>query len=213
MPYGRDGPSTRVRVFEWLDLIRVPVVVSSYLSHRNSHPSYVARHPVAVLAAERRLRGMASDRPRRLLLHREASPLSRGDLERRLLSSSELSVYDFDDALQWHWGAGGVLRRLAPKGPKAFMAVRHADRVIAGNPVLAEWASAHNDDVIVIPVACRSPRTVRRPTTSCTSHRVSAGSGRRETRGFAARGASPARSAPPNRRAADAHQLDAADPR
>ncbi len=63
---------------------------------------------------------MASDRPRRLLLHREASPLSRGGLERRLLSSSEFSIYDFDDALQWDYGAGGRLRRLAPKAPKAL---------------------------------------------------------------------------------------------
>jgi hypothetical protein len=29
MPHGRDGPSTRVRVFEWLDRIRVPAVVGS----------------------------------------------------------------------------------------------------------------------------------------------------------------------------------------
>lgn len=163
MPYGRDGSSARVRVFEWLDRIRAPVVVSSYLSHRNSSPSYVARHPVDVLNAERRLRRMASDRPQRLLLHREASPLSRGDLERRLLSSSEFAVYDFDDALQWDWGAGGLLRRLAPKAPKAFIAVQHADRVIAGSPVLAEWASQHNKDVILIP-SCVSPASYRQKT-------------------------------------------------
>jgi glycosyltransferase involved in cell wall biosynthesis len=160
MPYGREGSCTRVRVFEWLDRIRVPVVVSSYLAHRNSSPSYVARHPVAVLAAERRLRRMASARPQRLLLHREASPLSRGDLERRLLSNSEFAVYDFDDALQWDWGAGGLLRRLAPKAPKALIAVQHADRVIAGSPVLAEWASQHNEDVVLIP-SCVSPASYR----------------------------------------------------
>jgi glycosyltransferase involved in cell wall biosynthesis len=159
-PHGRHGPSTRVRVFEWLDRIRVPVVVSSYLSHGHSHPSYLARNPVGVLAAERRLRAMARDRPQRLLLHREASPLSRGDLERRLLSSSELAVYDFDDALQWDWGGGSPYRCLAPKAPKTFLAVRHADRVIAGNPGLAEWASRHNSDVIVIP-SCVSPASYR----------------------------------------------------
>lgn len=163
MPHGRTGPSTRVRVFEWLDRIRAPVTVSSYLSHRNSSPSHVARHPVAVLAAERRLRRIASDRPQRLLLHREASPLSRGELEQRLLSRAELAVYDFDDALQWDWGAGGRLRRLAPKAPKAFIAVRHADRVIAGSPVLAEWAAQLNPDVIVIP-SCVSPASYRQKT-------------------------------------------------
>jgi glycosyltransferase involved in cell wall biosynthesis len=159
-PYGREGPSSRVRVFEWLDRIDEPRVVSSYISHRNASPSEVARHPLAVLAAELRLRGMVAARPRRLLLHREASPLSRGDLERRLLSSSEFSVYDFDDALQWDWGAGRRIRRMAPKAPKALIAAQTADRVVAGNPVLAEWAAEHSRDVVVIPT-CVAPEYYR----------------------------------------------------
>jgi glycosyltransferase involved in cell wall biosynthesis len=138
----------------------VPSVLSSYISHRNADPSYLALHPVAVLNAERRLRQIASDRPRHLLLHREASPLSRGDLERRLLSSSEHAVYDFDDALQWDTGQGMPHRRLAPKAPKALMAVQHADHVIAGNPILADWASGHNRNVSVIP-SCVSLESYR----------------------------------------------------
>jgi glycosyltransferase involved in cell wall biosynthesis len=160
-PYGRNGPSSRVRVFEWLDRVAVPRVLSSYISHHNASPSELARRPAAVLAAERRLRRMAGDRPRRLLLHREASPLSRGGLERRLISASELSVYDFDDALQWDFGGGGVFRRIAPKAPKAHIAVKTADRVIAGNPVLAEWAAQYNHDVVVIP-SCVAPDSYRR---------------------------------------------------
>lgn len=162
-PYGRKGPSSRVRVFEWLDRIAEPRVVSSYISHHNASPSEVARHPVAVLAAERRLRRMAAQRPERLLLHREASPLSRGDLERRLLSTAAFSVYDFDDALQWDWGAGGRLRRIAPKAPKALIAAQTADRVVAGNPLLAEWAAEHTHDVVVIP-SCVAPDRYRRKT-------------------------------------------------
>lgn len=163
-PYGRKGGSSRVRVFEWLDRIAEPRVVSSYISHHNANPFEVARHPVAVLAAERRLRRMAGQRPERLLLHREASPLSRGDLERRLLSSSVFSVYDFDDALQWDWGArGGRLRRIAPKAPKALIAAQTADRVVAGNAVLAEWAAEHSQDVVVIP-SCVAPDRYRRKT-------------------------------------------------
>jgi glycosyltransferase involved in cell wall biosynthesis len=162
-PYGRNGASSRVRVHEWLDRVSTPRVLSCYLSGHNASASEVARHPAAVLAAERRLRGMAAERPRRLLLHREASPLSRGALERRLISGSEFSVYDFDDALQWDWGAGSVLRRMAPKAPKALLAVRSVDRVIAGNPVLAEWASQHNHDVVVIP-SCVAPGAYERKT-------------------------------------------------
>ena len=155
-PYGRKGGSSRVRVFEWLDRIAEPRVVSSYISHHNASASEVASHPVAVLAAERRLRRMAAQQPERLLLHREASPLSRGALERSLLSSSGFSIYDFDDALQWDWGAGSRLRRIAPKAPKTLIAAQTADRVVAGNPVLAEWAAEHNRDVVMIP-SCVAP--------------------------------------------------------
>ena len=161
-PYGRKGPSSRVRVYEWLDRIAEPRVVSGYISHHNASPSEVAKHPGAVLAAELRLRRMAAHRPEHLILHREASPLSRGDLERRLLSASAFSVYDFDDALQWDWG-GHRLRQLAPKPPKALIAAQTADRVVAGNAVLAEWAAEHCADVVVIP-SCVAPDRYRRKT-------------------------------------------------
>jgi glycosyltransferase involved in cell wall biosynthesis len=162
-PYGRQGGSSRVRVFEWLDRISAPAILSSYISHWNASPSHLARHPRAVLAAERRLRAMASSRPDRLLLHREASPLSRGKLERRLLARAEFAVYDFDDALQCDWGAGGFSRQWAPKAPKAHLAVQQADRVIAGSPVLADWASQHNADVVLIP-SCVAPDAYRQKT-------------------------------------------------
>ena len=155
-PYGRDGPSSRVRVFEWLDRDATDARVSSYVSHRNAGPRHLLGHPLAVLAAERRLRRFAAATGEPLLLHREASPLSRGGLERRLLTRPALTVYDFDDALQWDRGDGGLYRRWAPKAPKALLAVTRADRVIAGNAVLADWASGHNPDVRVIP-SCVDP--------------------------------------------------------
>ena len=159
-PYGREGPSSRVRVFEWLDRISGPVDVSSYVSHRNASPSYLARHPLEVVTAERRLRLMASRTSEPLLLHREASPLSRGELEQRLLARPAFTAYDFDDALQWDTGEGSLYRRFAPKSRKALIAVRHADRVIAGNDVLADWAADHNDDVVIVP-SCVAPDAYR----------------------------------------------------
>lgn len=162
-PYGRQGPSSRVRVFDWLDRTAISTAVSSYVSHHNSSPRYLARHPLAVLEAERRLRRMATDRSHPLLLHREASPLSRGALERRLLSRAEFTAYDFDDALQWDTGSGPLYRRWAPKAPKATIGARYADRVIAGNAVLAEWASGLNRDVVVIP-SCVAPDSYRQKT-------------------------------------------------
>jgi glycosyltransferase involved in cell wall biosynthesis len=151
-------------VFEWLDRAGVGFVLSSYLSLHDARPSALLRRPAALAAAELRLRELAAVRWRRLFLHREASPLSRGEEERRLLTRSEFSVYDFDDALQWDYGDGGLLRRLAPKATKTCVAVHCADRVIAGNPVLADWASQHHRDVVVIP-SCVAPDDYIRKTT------------------------------------------------
>ncbi|MEU6354141.1 glycosyltransferase [Streptomyces sp. NPDC047072] len=167
-PYGRIGGSSRVRVFEWLDRTSMAFTVSSYLSLPDARPSRLVRRPVSLLRAELRLRDIAAGRSRRLLLHREASPLSRGWWERRLLTRSEFSVYDFDDALQWDHGAGGWVRRLAPKAEKVDVAMRCADRVIAGNAVLADWASQHHPDVVVIP-SCVEPDDYT-PKTSYTVH-------------------------------------------
>jgi glycosyltransferase involved in cell wall biosynthesis len=116
----------------------------------------MATHPVQVVAAETALRGLARSKPQRLLLHREASPLSRGALEASLIAAAEFSVYDFDDALQWDVGEGGRLRRLAPKSLKTLVAARTATRVVAGNAVLADWASRHARDVLIIP-SCVAP--------------------------------------------------------
>jgi glycosyltransferase involved in cell wall biosynthesis len=160
-PYGRNGPSSRVRVYEWLDRLDEPHAVSGYIGHHNADPAYLARHPCRIARAERRLRRFAAAEPETLLLHREASPLSRGGLERRLLSASRFAVYDFDDALQWDHGEGGIVRRLAPKSRKALIGAQTADRVVAGNPVLAEWASEHCRDVVMIP-SCVAPERYRR---------------------------------------------------
>lgn len=160
-PYGPGAGSSRVRVFQWLALVADKFRVSSYLSRRDARPSQLARRPVAVARAECGLRELAEARPRRLLLHREASPLSRGGLEQDLLRRARFGVYDFDDALQWDHGEGGWARRLAPKAGKALAAVRCADRVIAGSPVLAEWASEHHRDVRLIP-SCVLPEAYER---------------------------------------------------
>lgn len=166
-PYGRGAGSARVRVFEWLDLLDgepgSEFVVSNYLARSDARPAQLARRPAAVARAELRLRELAQARPHRLLLHREASPLSRGGLEQRLITRADFAVYDFDDALQCDHGSGGLARRLAPKAAKALTAVRCADRVVAGSPVLAEWASGFHRDVRVIP-SCVTPSAYLRKT-------------------------------------------------
>jgi glycosyltransferase involved in cell wall biosynthesis len=150
-PYGRSAGSSRVRAFSWVDRTRLHIQTHSYLSGHNADPRQLMTGPRRVLQAELELRMLARSRPQWLLLHREASPLSRGGLETDLLASADLAIYDFDDALYCDWGAGPRWRRLAPKAPKALAAARRADRVIAGNEVLADWASQIARDVVVVP--------------------------------------------------------------
>lgn len=155
-PYGRSGASARVRVLEWVERLGIEARAFDYLGLPHSRPWTLLREPAALLAAERRIRHLAARPTELLLLHREASPLSRGGLEAGLLAAAAHGVYDFDDALQWDHGRGPIPRRVAPKAGKCLAAVRAADRVVAGNALLADWACEWAKDVVVIP-SCVDP--------------------------------------------------------
>jgi hypothetical protein len=158
LPYGPEAASARIRVFGWLEHLGLPASVHSYVGRANARAGTLLRRPRATADAERRLR-LAARRPYgRVLLHREASPLSDGSVEERILRSAAFSVYDIDDATQWDWGNGHPVRRMIPKGSKTIRAAQHADRVIAANNELAEWASCWARDVVIIP-SCVSPKS------------------------------------------------------
>jgi glycosyltransferase involved in cell wall biosynthesis len=156
MPYGRAAASARIRVFGWLEHLRLPAYVHCYIGQADTGPSTIMRRPLAVLSAERDLRRTDEHLDGRVLIHREASPFSRGEVERALFSKASLSVFDFDDAMHWDWGASSLVRRLLPKAGKTIEAVRRADRVIAGNAFLADWASCWSRETLVIP-SCIEP--------------------------------------------------------
>jgi glycosyltransferase involved in cell wall biosynthesis len=150
-PYGRGAGSSRVRVFSWIEHTQLSIHVHSYLSRHNADPRQLLKQPRRMLAAEHDLRGLVARRPEWLLLHREASPLSRGRLESSLLAAADFAVFDFDDALFEDHGDGALWRRMAPKAPKVLAAAKQADRVIAGNDILADWASQVAREVVVVP--------------------------------------------------------------
>jgi glycosyltransferase involved in cell wall biosynthesis len=158
LPYGPEAASARIRVFGWLEHLGIPASVHSYVGRANARAGTLLRRPVSTAEAERRLRLAARGRHRHVLLHREASPLSDGSVEERILGSAAFSVYDIDDATQWDWGDGHPVRRMIPKGAKTIRAAQHADRVIAANNELAEWASCWARDVVVVP-SCVSPES------------------------------------------------------
>jgi hypothetical protein len=141
-PYGSSADCSRVRVFECLHKAGADFAISIYVS---------------------RIREFAARRWQGLILKCEASPLSRGESERRLVLSSDFSVHDFDDARQWDYGAGGLLRRPGPKADKVRSTGDSADRIIAGKAVVANPASRHHRDVVVIP-SCGAPEAYARKT-------------------------------------------------
>ena len=104
-----------------------------------------------------------SDSP--VLLLRNAAKISRGQLESRLLRSGCPGIYDLDDALPWDdgnlAGHGAFWKRPWPRSLIATRAASAADRVIAGNDTLAEWAAQHCRDVVVVP-SCVEPTDYER---------------------------------------------------
>jgi glycosyltransferase involved in cell wall biosynthesis len=153
--YGRVAGSSRVRVYDWLEYLGLPIDVSSYLNMSSNRASVLARHPVEIVKAEARLRKqIESVSAQTVLISRQASPFSNGAVEERLLANAERGVYDFDDALMYAplsatervWSKRRIWRR----------SVEQADIVIAGNEYLAEAALQHNHEVVIIP-SCVSP--------------------------------------------------------
>jgi glycosyltransferase involved in cell wall biosynthesis len=156
MPYGPEAASARIRVYGWLEHLAIPASVHSYLGRANARAGTLLRRPVSTAEAESELRRAARNRHEHVLLHREASPLSNGSIEERLLRTAVQSVYDIDDAMQWDWGNGHAVRRMIPKAAKTIRATRRADRVVVANTELAEWASCWARDVVLIP-SCVDP--------------------------------------------------------
>lgn len=153
-PYGTGGASSRARVYDWLSWTGIDATVASYIGTRNHQPRTLQRNIRKVLAAEVGLHRLKRQHRRHLLLHRQASPFSRGGIEAALLRSAQHSVYDFDDALQWQQNVGAG-HWLFSKAATCRAAVATADRVVAGNEVLADWATGYARDVIVIPTCVR----------------------------------------------------------
>ncbi|MEO8828659.1 hypothetical protein, partial [Lapillicoccus sp.] len=107
-PYGRTGGSSRVRVYDWLDHLGLCAQVHAYRGSSDNRPRALLRDPLRTARAEVSTRRVATSGS--LLVSREASPLSTGRLESRLLRSAGHGVYDVDDALFHDTGSG--VRRL-----------------------------------------------------------------------------------------------------
>lgn len=148
-PYGHDAASARVRVYQWLHRLPMhPNEVHPYTDGSDNSPRTLLLRLPQVVQSEVRARAMSN--LDRVLVHREISPLSRGGLETRIAKDARMSILDFDDALFLD-DRSGVPGLLTSKGPKTRRSISAYDRVVAGNRLLAEWASRHVGDVRVVP--------------------------------------------------------------
>lgn len=154
--YGHQAASTRVRLHDWFSYLGIQPEVYEYVGFADNRPGRLLRHPVDVLAAERHIRRLRTAGST-VLLSREATPFSRGEVEERLLGEADWGVFDFDDALFVDVGGS---RRFSMPEVKCARSVRGADVVVAGNDYLANWASDHNSAVRVIP-SCIDPNDYR----------------------------------------------------
>ena len=159
-PYGRRAGSSRVRVYEWIDLLGIDATVHAFTDEHEAGFRQIARHPLRSLQRHRQLAATEIGPCEIVMIHRELSPFSNGRAEERLLRAGAHGILDLDDGLQWDWGQGGRARRFQPKSPKILRMARAADLVIAGNDLIAEWAAQHARKVLVIP-SCVDPSQYR----------------------------------------------------
>ena len=151
--YGPTAASTRVRLNDWFRFLGIEATRHSYAGLNNNRPQSISAHPAAIARAEFALRRLDVS-GQRVVLSREASPFSRGDVEERLLRQAANGVYDFDDAL---FDDQSPIRRLLGTQDKCRRAAAAADVVLAGNDYLANWVARHSKDVRVVP-SCIDPR-------------------------------------------------------
>lgn len=154
--YGRQGASTRVRLYDWFDHLALAPRVHNYAGNADNQPGTLLRFLPTVLAAEVKLRSLVSElSDSTLIISKQASPFSSGHLEERLLTAAAHSVYDFDDALY----AQDNVRRTSSMWSKRdvwLRAIRAADVVLAGSEWLAEEAEKHVSNVTIVP-SCVEP--------------------------------------------------------
>jgi glycosyltransferase involved in cell wall biosynthesis len=151
--YGPTAASTRVRLSDWFRFLGIEATHHCYAGLTNNRPSSIASHAAKVVRAELSLRRLDLT-DQRVILSREASPFSRGQIEERVLRTAAHGAYDFDDAL---FHDQSPIRRVLRSQDKCRRAVAAADVVIAGNDYLANWAQGHSKDVRLIP-SCIDPR-------------------------------------------------------
>jgi glycosyltransferase involved in cell wall biosynthesis len=145
VPYPASNSSVRTRALHWIDRLVATGTVD--------------RDEVVVHGPGFERTSGRPDGP--VLLVRNARRITRGGIEARWLTGGSPGVYDLDDGLAWDdgnlAGLGRWWKRPFPRSLVARRAAAAADRVIAGNEIIADWAAAWCDDVRIVPT-CVEPQ-------------------------------------------------------
>jgi glycosyltransferase involved in cell wall biosynthesis len=159
VPYPTLGASPRLRVEQYIPSLRtdgIDVTVSPFFDDAAFRSLYLpGRYVTKALGVIRGAlrRGWDIARAGRydiVLVHRESAPIGPPLFERSLAARRIPYLFDFDDAI--------FLRAIHPSNrsfgwlrrTNAVEVARRAALVIAGNEYLAEWARAHNPNVIAL---------------------------------------------------------------
>ncbi|MHA1937812.1 MAG: glycosyltransferase family 4 protein [Candidatus Thorarchaeota archaeon] len=174
VPYPIDGPSTRYRVWQYLPYLQSqgieptvrPFVDSSAFYELLYRNGYLLRKAAYTL---RSLFRRATDLLRlpdfeAIFIQREAFPLGPAVFE-RLVSLADLPViFDFDDTIYLpHASEANHWISWLKQPAKTADIIRYSTCVIAGNEVLARYATRFNRNVIVIPTSIDTDRYTVRP--------------------------------------------------
>jgi hypothetical protein len=107
------------------------------------------------------------------VVFRVMNQFGQGFPERKALRASPLGIYELDDGIFLDNGRlpglGKWWKPLIAKSRVSHRAAQNADRIIAGNDLIAEWASQWCRDVRVIPT-CVEPTAYDPPTAQLEGH-------------------------------------------
>lgn len=148
--FGHQNASVRARILDPLQKLGVNFTHVPYFRTSITAKSGFLSEPCQIAKNEMRLRNLEKISKDCVIVNREVSPISRGNLEARVLHGAGRGLYFIDDALFLD-SARSAPTRIFSKARKATIAAISADVVVAGNEFLASWASEYAKDVRVIP--------------------------------------------------------------
>lgn len=147
IPARQNIASQRIRGFDWFDFTNTPYSIHEIGDIGISRSNFTRTYKDFFLRRKNEVSLIEKVKNRNIFVCREIKTgIAKGRLERLVFKSAKHSVYDFDDAIM-------LLKNKISFGSyySWLNSVQMADIVIAGNDLLAEYASKYNKNTVIIP--------------------------------------------------------------